>query len=282
MMKICRGLMIGGILLCLTGCGIDAATREQQMTLRGEGMEKALSGDYEGAIAAYDEALKLAGMHAGALERDIAAYKASAQYHDGDLQGAIGTCTSILDLKESAEIYLTRGLLYREAEDAEAANADFAKALKLTSSRDQIMQGRLSYYMEDYAKAKEHLEEADKSGNKEASYWLGELYWQMGNKDYALTLYQAYLEGEPKHQDAYAKVASYQMEQEDYDGAIQTLESGIALGDSGSLKNLLACEIAVYEWEGDFATAKTKMESYLEQYPEDEEAAREYKFLKSR
>lgn len=282
MKRICKILLLAGSLLCLAGCGTNEAVREQQMKLRSEGMEKALSGDYDGAIASYDKALELADIRAGALERDIAAYKASAQYHNGDVQGAIDTCTSILDLKKSAEIYLTRGLLYREAENTQAANADFAAAMKLTSSRDRIMQGRLSYYMEDYAGAKEHLEAADKAGNKEASYWLGELYWEMGNKDYALTLYQTYLQGESAHQGAYAKVAAYQVNQGDYDDALKTLEDGIALGDSGSLKALLASEIAVYEWKGDYAEARTKMESYLEKYPEDEKAAREYEFLKSR
>ena len=49
-----------------------------------------------------------------------------------------------------------------------------------------------------------------------------------------------------------------------------------------SLQELLGNEIAVYEWKGDFETAKLKMESYLERYPEDEKAQREYLFLQTR
>jgi hypothetical protein len=41
-------------------------------------------------------------------------------------------------------------------------------------------------------------------------------------------------------------------------------------------------EIAVYEQKGDFAAAKEKMEVFLQSYPDDEDAAREYEFLKSR
>ena len=105
----------------------------------------------------------------------------------------------------------------------------------------------------------------------------------MGNTDYAVTLFQSYLEGESLvHQDAYARVASWQMEQGDYDGALVTLESGIAQGEGESLKELLGNEIAVYEQKGDFETAKLKMESYLERYPDDEKAQREYIFLKTR
>lgn len=277
-------LVLAGIcVLCISGCGKSKEVEERQMELRSQGMQQALQGDYEAAVASYDEALGLADMRAGALELDIASYKASALYHTGELEKAIDTCTAVLDLKKSAEMYLTRGLLYREAENVEAANADFASAIKMTSQKDQIMLGRLSYYMEDYIKAKEYLEAASEAGNPEGDYWQAELYWQMGNTDYAITLYQSYLErGDVQHQSAYAKVASWQMEQGDYDGALSTLEEGIAKGEGESLKELLADEIAVYERKSDFATAKLKIESYLEKYPDDEKAEREYEFLKSR
>ena len=72
------------------------------------------------------------------------------------------------------------------------------------------------------------------------------------------------------------------MDQGDYESALSAIQDGIALGDSESLQELLSYEIAVYEQMGDFATAKVKMESYLESYPDDESAAREYVFLKTR
>ncbi len=282
-MKIQKWIMAGLCIFCLAGCGKSREVEEQQLALRTQGMQQALEGDYDAAIASYEEALQLADMRAGSLELDIAAYKASAQYHAGDIQKAIDTCSAILDLKESAEICLTRGLLYQEAGNIPAANADFSRAAELTSKKDLVMQGRLSYYMEDYANAKTFLEDAVKDGNSEAVYWEAELYWQMGNTDYAITLYQSYLEGEsPEHQSAYARVASWQMEQGDYDAALVTLEAGIAKGEDQGLKELLGNEIAVYEQKGDFETAKLKMESYLERYPEDEAAQREYVFLRTR
>ncbi len=267
----------------LTGCGTSAQQREQQTALRAEGMSLAASGDYEAAIDAYDEALSLADMHAGSLELDIAAYKAAALYRSGELTEAIELCSAILDLKKSAEIYLTRGLLYREAGDQEAANADFTAAMDMTSKKDLVMLGRLSYYMEDYSSAKSYLEEATADGDPEGIYWQAELYWEMGNKDYALTLYQSYLTtDEAEHPDAYAKVASYQTEQEQYEEALATIEAGIALGDSDVLQQLLAMRIAVYEYQSDWETAKSLMESYLESYPDNEDALREYEFLRTR
>lgn len=267
------------VLLC--GCA-NREEAQRQLELRSQGILLASDGDYEGAVAAYDEALGLSDMKVGKVELDIAAYKASALYHGGKPEEAVAACDAILDLKKNRDVYVMRGLIKRELGDTEAAQADFKAAMDMTSSRDKVMLGRLSYYMEDYAKAKEYLEAASRAGNTEADYWQAELYWQMGNVDYAVTLYQNYLQGEVKHQEAYAKVANYQIGQGDYDGALDTLQTGISMGDSGSMQSLLASEIAVYEHKGDFETAKLKMESYLESYPNDEEAAREYEFLRSR
>lgn len=281
--KIISRIVLGICLIVLTGCGTGRETREEQMRLRSQGMEQARSGAYAEAVASYDKALELAGMRAGALELDIAAYKASAQYYAGDTQKAIDTCSAILDLKKSQEIYMTRGILYRQTGEIQKANEDFAAAVEMTSKKDTLMLGRLSYYMEDYANAKTYLDSAAKSGEPEAVYWQAELYWQMGNQDYAITLYQNYLAGEKaEHQAAYAKVASWQMEQGDYDAALATLQSGIAKGEGESLQELLGYEIAVYEQKGDFETAKLKMEAYLEQYPEDGKAQREWVFLQTR
>lgn len=285
-MKINRMTAAAAVVSCvilMTGCGNSKSVRKQQMALRTQGMEQAKEGDYESAVASYDEALGLSDMYVGSLEMDIAAYKASALYAQGNVQDAIDLCSAVLDVKKSQSMYLTRGLLYREAENTEAANADFTSAMDMTSSKDKIMMGRLSYYMEDYTNAKSYLEAAAKEGNTEAVYWQALLYDQMGNPEYAMTLYQNYLDSdEVQHQDAYEKVASWQLDNKDYDGAAQTLEAGIAMGDGGCLQKLLASEIAVYEYKGDFTTALQKMESYVETYPNDADAQREYIFLKTR
>lgn len=270
-------------MILMAGCGNSKAVQEQQMTLRSQGMEQAKEGDYEAAVASYDEALGLSDMYVGNLEMDIAAYKASALYAEGNTEDAIAACSAVLDVKKSQEMYLTRGLLYRAAENREAANADFASAMGMTSKKDKIMLGRLSYYMEDYTNAKSYLETAVKEGNTEGIYWQAQLYNEMGNPEYAITLYQNYLNsGNVKHQDAYEKVASWQLDNQDYDGAASTLEAGISMGNGGCLQKLLASEIAVYEYKGDFTTAFQKMETYLESYPDDGDAQREYTFLKTR
>lgn len=279
---IARLAVMGCLLGLLTGCGRGSA-RERQLELRAKGMEAAASGDYEAAVDAYEEALGLADMLAGSLELDIAAYKASALYRAGKTAEAIDTCTAILELKESAELYLTRGLIYRDTEDPSSANKDFAKAMELASRKDFILLGRLSYYMGDYTSAKSYLEEAVQAKDPEGIYWQAKLYEDMGNQDYAVSLYQSYLsQDQVRHADAYEKTAAWQAAQGSYDEALATLEAGIAMGDSASLPSLLSAEIAVYEQKADWKTARAKLESYLEQYPEDEKAQREYRFLSTR
>lgn len=285
-MRVRRIWMTTLTVLCVLGlcaCGRTKETADKQAALKAQGMEQALAGEYEEAVASYDEALSLAGMRAGAQERDIAAYKASALHYMGESQKAIDLCSAILDLKKDAKIYLTRGLLYKEAGNAEAAKADFEAALEMTSKKDEVMLGRLSVYMEDYDQAKQYLESAAGDGETEAIYWQAELYHQMGNEDYAATLYQSYLAGEEvTHTDAYEKLVSWQLAQNDHDAALSTIQDGLAAVGEADARQLLASEIAIYEQRRDFETARTKMEGYLEMYPDDEEAAREYIFLKTR
>lgn len=52
-------------MILMAGCGNSKAVQEQQMTLRSQGMEQAKEGDYEAAVASYDEALGLSDMYVG-------------------------------------------------------------------------------------------------------------------------------------------------------------------------------------------------------------------------
>ena len=47
---------------CISACGTATDTSEKQQALKQEGMELQAAGDYSGAIAKYEEALKLSNM----------------------------------------------------------------------------------------------------------------------------------------------------------------------------------------------------------------------------
>ena len=67
-----------------------------------------------------------------------------------------------------------------------------------------------------------------------------------------------------------------------YDSALENIAQGLKENSKEDEQGLLYNEIVAYEYKRDFATAKEKMKTYLEQYPEDEAALRENEFLSTR
>ena len=59
---------------CMSACGTAVDTSEQQQALQQEGMQLPAARDYSGAIAKYEEALKLSNMEVGAEEIGLAYY----------------------------------------------------------------------------------------------------------------------------------------------------------------------------------------------------------------
>ena len=265
--------------LLISGCG-STDTSEQQQLLKQQGMELQETGDYAGAIAKYEEALKLSNMEVGAEEVDLAYYKASAQYRSGDLTGAVDTYSAVLAFKEDVNGYLGRGLLYVEAKEAEKAQDDLNKALNETES--PLIKGIIYNVVGEEDKAKEYFEEAKAAGEADATFFLANIYEKAGDHNYAMILLEEYIAGGNASAEGYLTVGRFHFEDGDYEDALDSLQAGIALGESGVLKSLLREEIACYEKLGDFVTAKQKAAEFLQIYPEDAMIQKEYEFLKSR
>lgn len=268
-------------LLCLmaVGCRKDSGEDRQQL-LKQEGMELQVSGDYAGAIAKYEEALKLSDMEVGQAELDLAYYKASAQYRSGDLTGAIDTYSAILALQEDVNGYLGRGLLYIEEQEEKKAEEDLNRALNET--KDPMLKGIIYNAAGEEDKAKQYFEEARAQGDAEAAFFLANVYEKAGDHNYAMILLEEYIAGEGASAEGYLTVGRFYFEDGDYEEALKVFENGIALGESGVRKSLLREEIACYEKLGDFANAAQKAADYLESYPEDALIQKEYEFLKTR
>ena len=273
-------VLLMAMVLGMSGCGNDAEREEAQQALKQEGMELQSSGDYAGAIAKYEEALKLSDMEVGQEEIDIAYYKASAQYRNGDLTGAIDTYSAILAVKEEENSYLGRGLLYVAAKDAKNAEADLNKVLKETDS--PLIQGIIYNAVGDTQKAKESFEKAKKAGETDAIFYLANIYEKVGDHNYAMILLEEYISSGEAGAEGYLSVGKHYYDAGTYDKALVLISQGIALGESGVLKSLMQEEIACYEKLGDFETAREKAKSYLEKYPDDALIQKEYEFLKSR
>lgn len=276
-------LTVLGMLLMLTvsGCGDQKqATEDPQQTLKQEGMERQAAGDYEGAIAKYEEALRLSDMEVGPEEIDLAYYKASAQYRNGDLSGAIDTYSAILALRQEVNGYLGRGLLYIEAGDAKKAEKDLNQALNDTDS--PLIKGIIYDAVGESAKAKEYFEEARAAGEVEATFFLANVYEKSGDHNYAMILLEEYISGDGASAEGYLTVGRAYYENGAYEDALTVFQGGIARGESGVLKSLLREEIACYEQLGDYASATQKAAEFLADYPDDALIAKEYEFLKSR
>ncbi len=264
----------------ISGCGGKSDSGERQQALKEQGMELQMAGNYREAIEKYEKALSLADMEAGAEEIDLAYYKASAQYQSGDLTAAIDTYSAILALERSEESYLGRGMLYLAAGETEKAQADLQKALEQT--KDLLVKGIIYSVTDETVKAKECFEKAYEDGDSRGLFYLANIYEKAGDEEYAMILLEKYINSGTAGAEGYLSVAKKYFDTGAYEDALEQVQAGIALGDSGVMKNLLQEEIACYEKLGNFAGAKEKAENYLELYPDDTMIQREYEFLKSR
>ena len=68
----------------------------------------------------------------------------------------------------------------------------------------------------------------------------------------------------------------------DYDSALDNITKGLPTATTDEMQSLLFNEIVAYEKKLDFATALTKVQEYIEMFPEDSAAKKERAFLKTR
>lgn len=157
------------------------------------------------------------------------------------------------------------------------------KALEIDKDKNKnnLEKGMVYYYLGQYDKARTELEKIKGDGAAEITLYLAKTYEALGDSAYAQTLYREYLEKDSADGNIYNMIAVSQINAGNYQDALATLQEGIEKARYGK-QNLYRNEIAAYEYLLDFASAKTKLEAYMEAYPQDAEAAREYIFLKSR
>ena len=305
--------------LCLTGCGNSREKMENQDAYRQIGINCMSEGDYEGAIDAFQSALDQSLAKITDREIDICYYKAQAQYQAGKTKDAIATYSALLDYdKKNADAYYLRGCLYQAEGKTKEAKADFAssiendgknyeryvhvieqlekagdtkqadtylkQAFELSgkTAEDAMWRGRLYLLSEDYDNAKKELESAVKEKNSDAVLYLGMVYEKQGDEDKAQAQYEAYVKEHEDDADAMGKLADLALEQEDYSKAASYLELALKTKHPSKEQSLRRKLIRAYEYAGDFASAKVQMESYVADYPKDEDAAAEYQFLQTR
>ena len=315
--KITYMTVVAALALALcTGCSNER--KEEQRELRLEGITLMENEKYEEALEKFQGALDLALGQVGDVETDICFYKAEAQYMLGDLEGAMATYTAIVEFNQDAKAYLLRGNLYYSLGEEENAIKDYASAiekeqkdyglyigvyeslmahgkeaeakdclakaleLKGTSAHDKMEKGRIHYILGENEDAVSLLEEAAKGNEKQAFYYLAEIYSIMGDDASAKTNMNAYMESGIADSYKLFTIANDALIKGNYDLVIECLTAALKLEKVPNKQIIMKTLAIAYEKKLDFASAFGIMTQYVEEYPDDEEALREFTFLETR
>lgn len=252
--KVMALVFLMGVFLILSGCQNREKERQE---LRLMGISQLDSGDYEGAVASFEEALKKTSSGVvGAFELDVLKYRAEAEYGAGDYQAAAYTYEILSQVDEALPEYQTR--------------ACFLSA----------MAGQTDKAMELYRKMYET--QPDSPDTAKALLILGQLLTEQGRVDEAMELYQQAVNGGIKSGEIYNRMGLCQLEAGDYDEALRYLDLGVQTGDVTAMEKLLRNQAAVCEKKLDFARALSILEQYAASYGATPEIQKEIDFLRTR
>lgn len=272
---------------------------------------------YPEAIAAFSRSLNSMDDENEEFEKDVMFYLAQARLAHGEVDKALEVYGNILKKGPDSQAFFLRGKTYMGQNDLESARKDFIRALEKcedydlyiniyriyadknkavdgdeylqmalamepVTGEDYYHRGRIYEYQKDYEKAKEALMESVKLEYEDALLLLGRIYLKMDDSTNARAVYWEYLSQSEKGGRAYNGLAICDIYDGNYDGALENIRKGLEESDEKETSGLLYNEIVAYEYKHDFAAAKEKMISFLEEYPEDAEALRENEFLSTR
>ena len=111
---------------------------------------------------------------------------------------------------------------------------------------------------------------------------MGQSYENLGDYNYAASIYSNYLTQNPEDVLIFNRLGMCKLRGGDAESALQYFEQALALEDPSMTQVLKFNQIVAYEYLGDFQQAGVLMKNYLAIYPDDQDAVREYEFLKSR
>lgn len=294
------------------------AGENPRLLYRGEGLAYMGKTQYEAAAASFETALSYSDGRIDSMDYDINYYLAAAYYKQGEAAKAINVYTAILAMKPAEkDAHYLRGAIYAEIGKLEQALTDFDQAIALdtkdydrltdiycilekhgykesgqnylktameggTKDMTNFEKGRISYYLEDYENARNYLEKARDDGGYEAILFLGKTYEILGDNNYAISVYNTYLSAEGENPQVLNQMGLCKLSMNDYQGGLEAFQAAMNIEENGMLQVLKLNEIIAYEKLMEYKKAAVLMESYLKTYPDDEEAAREYEFLKTR
>lgn len=290
---------------------------DERLILRGVGMVQMANLQYEAAIESFTQAIQLSNGVPEDLDYDLNYYLASAYYKNGQLDETVGIYDAIINLRSDEYMaYYLRGVVTLELGQFDSAQADFKKAMELrngdydlvidiyqamaaqgykeagrdmlssvistNSSISEYDMGRFEYYLGNYDDARSYLEQAQKGDPAQITLYLGRTYEALGDYNYAISLYNTYLDKDHDEPEIYNQMGLCQMKMERYSEALASFQAAMNMEDSSIMQTLKINEITAYEYMEEYQTAANLMREYLKIYPDDAKAQREYEFLKTR
>ncbi len=294
------------------------AGEEERLIYRGEGLAYMGKTMYEEAAETFEQALSMSNGRVSGIDYDINYYLATAYFKKGELGKAVDVYSAIIGIKEDEkDAYYLRGVIYAKQGKLEEAKADFDRAIALgredydrlieiygileaegykevgqeylqaamdagTKGMTNYEKGRICYYLGDYENARTYLEKARDESGYEAVLFLGKTYETLGDNNYAISVYNTFLESNGPNPQVLNQLGLCKMQTGDYEGALNNFQAAMNIEDNGMMQVLKMNEIIAYERIGEYKNAAVLLNNYLKTYPDDEEAKREYIFLQSR
>ena len=248
-------VLTAGVCMSLTvGCGKS----ENKYTYRDAGIEALNAGDYESAIASFDEAINASNALVGAFDIDVLKYRAEAEYRAADYQAASDTYGILIQVDKERPEYLNMRCV------------------------SKAQTGDLSGALDDYKCAAELDTEKNAPGRAEAILAAGAALENQGASAEAMTLYESAQAEGIENAELYNRMGLCKFGEKDYETAITYFAQGLLKPDAASVPDLIYNQAVAYEYKGDFDKARELMEQYVAGNSSDEEAARELEFLKTR
>lgn len=297
---------------------VIAAGGADKLIFREKGIARLAEGDYAGAIDTFIKALNCSNGIVEQTDIDISYYLAVAQFKAGELEAAHETADAVIAIRPKDDgAYFLRGKIDLAMGNKDAAISDFdstvsldptnydrfvgiyeelhskgydgeasaylEKAISAGNKLSDYNKGVLEYYLGSYTDARNDLENAKKNGSTEnLILYLGRTYEALGDDGYARSIYEEYIRENSSAGRIYEQLANCRLKGGDYEGALETIESGLSLGNGDGKQGMMFGRVVAQERLYDFAAAKKSMDEYLELYPDDEVARRESIFLSSR
>lgn len=273
---------------------------------------------YPQAIECFRTALSQSNGLVEDVDFDLNYYLAAAYTKDGQYSEAEKTYNAILALRgNEVDAYFLRGNARMNLMDYQGAKGDFDKAISMAPNdydmlieiyevlehfgytaegqaylqaaldaggkgMDNYVTGRIYYYLGEYERAYMALEEAREKGGEASYLYLGRAYEATGDYNYAANVYNSYLSSYEGSAELYNQLGLCEMARGDYQKALEAFQSGMRLEDNPILQTMSFNEIAAYEYLGEYEKAAALLNNYLNNYPDDERARREYGFLSTR